>query len=158
MGTRKIVYVVFLLPVIVSIIFASIVLVEALKQPHRELKILQPNSPDSNIGSSDAIKIIGIQKQYLVITPIEIQIRIDDQTFNCGDLYITIFDITFFEKKVVSQSGFFNQCFNTEDSLLPVDDEFSEIITDPGNYEIEVKMTDEHQKKTISQSAKFSVK
>ena len=42
--------------------------------------------------------------------------------------------------------------------MLPVDDEFSEVIDTPGSYEILVEINDKSQKDTISAKEKFSVK
>ena len=41
---------------------------------------------------------------------------------------------------------------------LPVGDEFSELVIDPGNYEIIIQMVDENGRNNISTSAKFTVK
>jgi len=156
-ASRGIVYVVFLLPIIASIIFGSLVLIEVLKQPDRELKMWQFKSSDSHIVSDALITILGIQNHYSTTSPIEIQAIIDDRNFDCGDLYITIFDLTHSSKQVVSQNAFFDQCFDRNNSILPVDDKFSEIIDTPGNYEIVLEMIDKSQKKTISSNAKFMV-
>ena len=42
--------------------------------------------------------------------------------------------------------------------MLPVDDEFSQTIESPGNYEIVIEMFDKQNKKTTSTSAEFTVK
>lgn len=158
MVTRGVVFVVFLLPVIFSIIFGTLVMAEVLKEPERELKMWQFKSSGTQIVSSEAIKILKIQKQYSTTTPIEIEVTIDDPVFDCGDLYITIFDVGSTSKEVVSQSGFFDQCFERNNSRLPIDDEFSEIIDTPGKYEIMIEINDKNQKKNIASSAKFTVK
>jgi len=155
---RGIVYVVFLLPVVASIVFGSLVMAEVLKEPNRELKFWEFEPPGVSIASSNMIKISGIQKQYSTTSPIEIKISVEDPIFDCGDLYITIFDIGSSSNQIVSQRGFFEQCFNQNNSILPINDDFSEIIDTPGNYQIVIEMNDKQQKKTIYSSAKFSVK
>ena len=155
---RGIVFVVFLLPVIASIVFGSLVMAEVLKEPNRELKFWEFEPSGVSIASSDMIKISGIQKQYSTTSPIEIKISVEDPIFDCGDLYITIFDISSSPNQIVSQSGFFEQCFNQNNSILPINDDFYEIIDTPGNYQIVIEMSDKQQKKTIYSSAKFSVK
>ncbi len=104
---RGTVYVVVLLPVIVSIVFGSVVMEEVLKEPDRELKFWEFEPSGINIASSDMIKISGIQKQYSTTSPIEIKILVEDPIFDCGDLYITIFDISSSSNQIVSQSVFF---------------------------------------------------
>jgi len=157
-ATGGTVYVVFLLPVIVSIIFGSLVMAEVLKEPERELDIWQLKSSDSHDVSSDSIKILGLESEYSTNSEIKIQVTMDDRIFDCGDLYITINNIDQIQKKVVTQSGFFGQCFDRNNSILPVDDKFSEIIETPGNYEVLIEIVDKHNKKTISSSAEFTVK
>jgi len=157
-ATGGAVYVVFILPVIVSIIFGSLVMAEILKEPERELDIWQFKSSDSNNVSSDSVKILGLEKEYSTNSEIKIQVTIDDRIFDCGDLYITINNIDHTTKKAVTQSGFFGQCFDKNNSILPVDDEFSEIIETPGNYEVVIEVVDKHNKNTISSSAEFTVK
>jgi hypothetical protein len=96
-----------------------------------------------------------LEKQYLTSTPVEIQVKIDDSLFDCGDLYVTIYSD---KNTVVTQSGFFKQCFNQNNALLPVDDKFSEIIDTPGQYDLVVKMSDPNQKSSITASEKFTIK
>ena len=158
MATGGTVYVVFLLPVIVSIIFGSLVMAEILKEPERELNFWQFKSSDSHNVSSDSVKILGLESEYSTNSEIKIQVTTDDRIFDCGDLYITINNIDQTPKKAVTQSGFFGQCFDRNNSILPVDDEFSEIIETPGNYEVVIEIIDKHNKKTISTSAEFTVK
>ncbi len=156
MAIRGIVYVVFLLPIISSIVFGTLVLNGILiEKPERELNMWQF---DSNFVSGHDVEILGLEKQYSTSEPVEIQVLIDDSLFDCGDLYITIYDVSSFSKQVVTQSGFFDQCFEKNNLSLPVGDEFSEIVVDPGNYEIVIQMVDENGKNNISTSAKFTVK
>ena len=156
--TAAVVYVVFVLPIIASIIFGSIVMLEVLKEPERELNLLQFKSSDTRVVSSKAFKILGLEREYSTNSEIKIEVIIDDRVFDCGDLYITLYDLNLPSKKVVTQSGFFSQCFDRNNSILPVDDEFSEVIASPGKYEIVIEMIDKPNKKTIFSSAEFSVK
>ncbi len=156
MVVRGIVYAVFLLPVISSIIFGAFVLNGILiEKPERELNMWQF---DSNFVSTHDIEILGLEKQYSASDPVEIQVSIDDSLFDCGDLYITIYDVSSSSKQVVTQSGFFDQCFAKNNSVLPIGDEFSEIVDKSGNYEIIIQMVDDAGKNSVSKSAKFTVK
>ena len=156
MVARGIVFAVFILPIISSIIFGAFVLNGILiEKPERELNMWQF---DSDFVSTHDIEILGLEKQYSASDPVEIQVSIDDSLFDCGDLYITIYDVSSFSKQVVTQSGFFDQCFAKNNSVLPIGDEFSEIVDKSGNYEIIIQMVDDAGKNSVSKSAKFTVK
>ena len=156
MAVRGIVYVVFVLPIASSIIFGALVLNGILiEEPDRELNMWQF---DSTFVSTPDVEILGLEKQYSTSDHVEIQVAIDDPLFDCGDIYITIYDISSSSKQVVTQSGFFDQCFAKNNSVLPIGDEFSETVDKSGNYEIIVQMVDENGKNSVSSSAKFNVK
>jgi len=152
--TTRLVYVVFILPLLLSIAFGSIVMADVLKSPDRELNMWRINS--GNISNHDkSITIIGLEKQYSTSTPIEMQVKVNDPFYDCGDLYVTIYSV---KNTVIFQNGFFKQCFVKNNSNLPVDDKFSEIIDTPGQYELVVKMNDQNQKSSITDSKKFTIK
>jgi hypothetical protein len=150
MATR-LVYVIFILPIVLSIVFGSVVMADVLQSSDRELNMWRVGSTSTN----ESIQIIGLESQYLASSPIEIQVKIDDPLYDCGDLYVTIYSG---KSTVITQSGFFKQCFNENNSLLPVDDEFSEIIDTPGQYTLVVKINDQNQKNTMTASGKFTIK
>ncbi|NJK77689.1 MAG: hypothetical protein HC944_01090 [Nanoarchaeota archaeon] len=153
MATR-LVYIVFVLPVLISIAFATVVMADILQSPDRELD-MWPMGKHNMMTDDESISIIGLEKQYSISTPIQIQVKIDDSQFDCGDLYVTVYS----EKDtIVTQSGFLQQCFDSNNSLLPIDDAFSEIIGTPGEYDLVVKMTDQNQKSSITASSKFTIK
>ena len=147
-------YVVFVLPIVLSIAFGTVVLIDILQSHDRELN-MWPMGHSEIMKNDVDISIIGLENQYSISSPIQIQVKIDDSKFDCGDLYVTVYS----EKHtVVTQSGFLQQCFDDNDSLLPIDDDFSEILDKPGQYEIVVKMTDQNQKSSITTSGKFTIK
>lgn len=148
------VFVVFLLPVIFSVIFGSAVMADILDKPGRELNMWPMSYSDSG-SSHGSIEIIGLSRQYSTSEPVEIQIRVNDPSFDCGDLYITIYSAG--KSDVITQGGFFEQCFLKGNQILPVGDKFSKAIDIPGNYEIVVDMVSK-QLKNISISGTFSVK
>ena len=149
------VFVVFLLPVIFSIIFGSAVMADILDKPDRELNMWPMSYSDGISSHSSSIEIIGLSKQYSTSEPVEIQIKINDSSFDCGDLYVTIYSSG--TSDVITQGGFFEQCFVQGNQILPIDDKFSKAIDIPGNYEIVVDMVSK-QLKNISISGTFSVK
>lgn len=150
---RGIAYVVFLMPVILSVIFGSTVLGQVLQEPERQLNMI-PNFEFQPKEEQQPIHIIGLKNTYSVSESIKVQIKVDDTKFTCGDLYITIFELT--TKEVLSQNGFFDQCFDETD-LLPIDDEFTESIKSSGEYELMVELLDKTQKDSLSISSKFKV-
>lgn len=154
----KIAYFVFLFPVIISLALGSFVMAEVLNEPERELNMWPFKTSGTTKVQSDSIKIISLQQEYSSTTPINIQVSVTDPTFDCGDLYITIYDLNSSPKQVVTQSGYFGQCFQKENLMLPVDDEFSEKISDSGQYEIVAEINDKHYKKIIATSEKFTIK
>ena len=148
---RGVLYAVFLLPVIFSIIFGSAVMADILQEPNRELNMWPSGSSGSS--HSKSIQIIGIASQYTTSTPVKIMVSITDTSFDCGDLYVTIYS----GKTVVTQSGYLEQCFAKNNANLPIGDNFSETLGS-GQYELVAEMKDKAQKHTISASGKFTVK
>jgi hypothetical protein len=153
MATR-LVYIVFVLPVILSIAFGTVVMADVLQSPERELN-MWPMSNSNTISNDESISIIGLEKQYSISTPIQIQVKVDDSQFDCGDLYVTVYSG---KHTVVTQNGFLQQCFDENNDLLPINDNFSEIVDTPGQYELVVKITDQNQKSSITTSGKFTIK
>ena len=103
MVTKK-VLVVFVLPAIFSVIFGSAVMNDILQKPDRELNMWPMSSSEGFSTNYDPIEIIGLSKQYSNSEPIEIQVKINDSSFNCGDLYVTIYSSE--KNDVITQSGF----------------------------------------------------
>ena len=154
MVTRKVV-VVFVLPVVFSLIFGSAVLYDILQKPDRELN-MWPSSYSGGFSShDDSITIVGLSNQYSVSEPIEIQIKVNDSSFDCADLYITIYSSG--NNDVITQGGFFNQCFEAGSKVLPLGEKFSKIIDTPGSYKIVAEMISKDLL-TISTNGVFTVK
>ncbi len=152
MVTKK-VFLVFGLPVIFSIIFGSVVLNDILQEPNRELN-MWPMSFSETSSQDAIIEIIGLSNQYSTSEPVEIKIKVNDSSFDCGDLYVTIYSSG---KNVVTQGGYFEQCFEEGNNLLPIGDTFSEIIDTPGSYEIVAEMVSK-ELKNISIRGIFTIK
>ena len=152
----KRVFIVFVLPVILSIIIGSAVLSDVLQKPGRELN-MWPMSNSEGIGTShiSPIEIIGLSKQYSTTEPVEIQVKVGDSSFSCGDLYITIYSSK--NNDVISQGGFFEQCFESGNNIIPVGEEFSKVIDTPGSYDIVTEMVSK-QLNNISTKGTFTVK
>jgi len=154
MVTKKIL-VVFVLPAIFSLVFGSAVMAEILQKPDRELNMWPMSSSEGFSNNYDPIEIIGLSKQYSTSEPIEIQVKINDSSFNCGDLYVTIYSSG--KNNVITQSGFFEQCFEQGTTIIPVGDKFSEVIDSSGTYEIVAEMVSK-KLMNISTSEVFTIK
>ena len=158
MAMRKVVFAVFLIPAIVSIFFGGFVLGEVLKKPDRELNMIPSDFSGNLVISSKAMEILGLQKEYSTSAPIEISVSVSDPIFDCGDLYITIYDVSKVPKEVVTQSGFFEQCYEKNNLVMPIDDKFSELVDSPGQYELVSEINDKDFKKSLTASERFTVK
>ena len=152
MATKRIL-IVFVLPVIFSLVFGSAVMADTLQKPGRELN-MWPMSSSEDSSSHSKIEIVGLSSQYSTSEPIEIQVKIDDSSFNCGDLYVTIYSS---KNDVITQGGFLEQCFENGSEILPLSDKFSKVIQTPGSYEIVAEMVSTDLK-NISIRGTFIVK
>ncbi len=153
MASKRI-FVVFVLPVIFSLAFGAAVMSDILQKPDRELNMWPMSSSEGFSTPNTSIEIIGLSKQYSTLVPVEIQVKVGDSSFECGDLYVTIYSSA---NDVITQSGFFEQCFEKGNKIIPVDDQFSKIIDTPGSYEVVVEMVSK-QLKSISAKGAFTVK
>lgn len=135
MATMR-VFVVFILPVIFSISLGAVVLNGIVEQPGRELNMWQFGGEFSSSHGGGIVGIIGLSEEYSTLEPVEIALQFDHLPFDCGDLYITIYETA--SNTAIIQNGFFNQCFDTQGVINPV--EFSEIVGTPGSYELSVEI------------------
>jgi|TARA_B110000263_G_C15217750_1_gene468342 hypothetical protein len=148
-------FIVFILPIIFSILVGSVVMVDILQKPDRELNMWPISNSESSNSHGSTIEIIGLLSQYSISEPVEIEVKINDSSFNCGDLYITIY--TSGKSDLVTQSGFFEQCFESGSNILPLNDTFSNVISTPGSYQLVVNMVSKDLF-TISTSGIFTIK
>ncbi|MCZ6584332.1 MAG: hypothetical protein O6746_05435 [Thaumarchaeota archaeon] len=155
---RSVAFVVFIFPVVISLFFGTYVITDVLKEPNRELKMLNFEFPEGLDFQTESIKISGLLKEYSKSDTIEIKVSILDPIFDCGDLYITIYDLSSSPKQVFTQSGYFEQCFGKNNLLLPIEDEFSEIVNISGQYEILIEMKDKSYKRSVAANEMFRVK
>ncbi len=145
-------FIVYILPIILSVSLGTLVMAEALNDPDRELNMWQFDSSKSIIQKGELI-ISGLDTIYSTSDSIKFEIKVDDSSFQCGDLYITIFEAD----NVVTQSGFLKQCFSKNQSL-PIDDEYSEVITNPGKYKIVIELFEQSYNNSLSYIANITVK
>ena len=162
MCARKIAYVVFVFPVAISMILGGYVLSNVLAQPDRHLNMWQINlnfsfaTGPTQIGSKD-IRIANLNSSYPLSAPLGFTVRVNDTTFNCGDLYMTIYNMSSVPKSVVAQNAYFNQCFAQANSTLPLTGPFSPAVNSTGTYQIEADMKDKSYTKDINVTATFNI-
>ena len=130
---------------------------ETLSSPDRELNFLQFGGGGYDSSSKSGISLVGFNNEISQNSNLEFSINFSDSDFNCGDLYITIYDVTS-GKQVLTQSGYLKQCFVQNNDLLPVDDTFSELITQPGTYEIHIEIFNEKYSESVSMTETLRVK
>jgi hypothetical protein len=113
---------------------------------------------DGDTGSLDdtGLSIIGLEKTYSTSDQIEFKVQVRNSNFDCGDLYITI--STSDMKQVITQSGFLKQCFTQQNQHIPLDDKYSEIIREPGKYQILIEIFDQNYNDSLSYVANITVK
>jgi|TARA_B110000014_G_C19578189_1_gene307671 hypothetical protein len=151
-------FIVYVLPIILSVSLGTLVMAEALNDPERELNMWQFGSGISSTQQSQEIGVIGLEKTYSTSDPIQFEIKINDSDFECGDLYVTIYKITNSEDQVLTQSGYLKQCFLNNQQNLPLGDEYSEIITESGMYRIIIEIFDVEYNESLSYVGIITVK
>ena len=130
---------------------------ETLSSPDRELNFLQFGGEGHTSSLKSEINLVGFNDEIEQNSNLEFGIKFLNSDFNCGDLYITIYDVTTSEKQVLTQSGYLKQCFIQNENILPVDDTYSELITKPGTYEIYIEIFNEKYSENISMTETLRV-
>ena len=135
---------------------------ETLNDSDRELNFLQfgekSSTTSSSPNSTSQLSIVGFSSEITQNSNLEFSVKVTNSNFNCGDLYITIFDVSTSDKQVLTQSGFLNQCFIENNNMLPVNENYSELISKSGTYEIFVEIYDIKYTKKISVTEILEVK
>ena len=148
---------IYVLPIVLSVSLGTAVMAETLSNSDRELNFLQFGGEGYSSNSEDKINLIGFNTEITQNSNLEFGINFSNSDFNCGDLYITIYDITS-GKQVLTQSGYLKQCFIENNNTLPVDESYSELISNSGTYEIHIEIFDQKYSKSISMTETLRVK
>ena len=158
MTVQKIALLVFVFPVVISIVFGASVLSNVLALPDRHLNLWQFVPPQATQTGDNGIKIQNLLNSYSTFTPVNITVLVNNTAFDCGDLYITIYDLDTSPNQVTAQNAYFSQCFAQNNLTLPIDDTFSQTIGKSGNYEIVAEMKDKNNQNTIKSTADFKIR
>ena len=151
-------FVIYILPIVLSVSLGTAVMAETLGSSDRELNFLQFGGEGYSPIDKSEISLIGYTTEITQNTNLEFSIKFGNPDFNCGDLYITIYDASTSEKEVLTQSGYLKQCFIQNNNILPVGENYSELISKPGTYEIYVEIYDQKYSKSISMTETLRVK
>tara|TARA_B110000014_G_scaffold54461_1_gene36678 strand:+ start:651 stop:1121 length:471 start_codon:yes stop_codon:yes gene_type:complete len=150
-------FVIYVLPIVLSVSLGTAVMAETLSSPDRELNFLQFDGDGYSSISKSGISLIGFNNEITQNSNLEFSINFSNADFNCGDLYITIYDVTS-EKQVLTQSGYLKQCFVQNNNILPVDDTYSELISKSGTYEIQIEIFDQSYSTSMIMTETLRVK
>jgi len=131
---------------------------ETLTSSDRELNFLQFGDEGYTSSSKNVINLVGFNDELLQNSNLEFSIKLSNSDFNCGDLYITIYDVSNSVKEVLTQSGYLKQCFIQNNNILPVGENYSELIPESGIYEIHIEIFNEKYSKNISTTETLRVK
>ena len=131
---------------------------ETLGSTDRELNFLQFDNEGYSSSSKNEINLVGIDSQITQNSNLEFSINFSNSDFNCGDLYITIYDVSTSEKHILTQSGYLKQCYVQNNNILPVGENYSESISKSGTYEIHVEIFNEKYTKSITTTETLEVK
>ena len=151
------IFLIYLLPIVLSVSLGTAVMAETLSDSERELNFLQFGGEGYISSSKTDIQLIGFSSEIIQNSNLEFSITFSNSDFNCGDLYITIYDVSTSEKQVLTQSGYLKQCFIQNNNILPVGESYSELISKPGLYEIYVEIFDEKYSKNMSMTQTLRV-
>ena len=131
---------------------------ETLSSSDRELNFLQFGGEGYTSSSNNVINLVGFNDELLQNSNLEFSIKLSNSDFNCGDLYITIYDVSNSVKEVLTQSGYLKQCFIQNNNILPVGENYSELMSESGTYEIYIEIFNEKYSKNISTTETLRVK
>jgi hypothetical protein len=158
LAVKKIAYLVFIFPIIASLIFGGFVLSDVLGQPDRKLNMWQFKFENQTEQQGDKeIRLLNLATSYNMSTPMRFSVMVNDTAFDCGDLYLTIYDPNTSPKQVIVQHAYFSQCFAQTKSNLPLQDTFSPSIDKAGLYQIVAEMKDKANQNSIRVKANFRV-
>ncbi|MEM3143509.1 MAG: hypothetical protein QXW91_02660 [Candidatus Nitrosotenuis sp.] len=138
----------FIIPIVFSFVFGGIVLSLALGQADISHPVSSPRQ---------SLQFVGVASEYAISEIISASVSVSDPAYDCGDLYITIFDVSGSQKMAVTQGAFFDQCYG-QSGVLPLNESFAEIMPSAGRYQIEAQLFDNQGNKFLSATHIFTVR
>ncbi|MDC0159746.1 hypothetical protein OAJ55_03560 [Candidatus Nitrosopelagicus sp.] len=150
-------FVIYILPIVLSVSLGTAVMAETLNSSDRELNFLQFGG-EAYIRTTDEISFDGFNSEIAQNSNLEFGLKVSNPDYDCGDLYITIYEISTSEKQIFTQSGYLKQCFIQNNNTLPVGESYSELISKPGSYEIHIEIFNDKYSDSISVTKTLLVK
>lgn len=154
MAARSI-YLVFVLPAALSLALGGAVIGAVLQEPGRSLSIMGTDGDGKAPLVSDQVAILGLSRSYGMSEIIALGVAALDDSFDCGDLYVTITHAGTGE--VVYHDGYFGQCYAASNATLPVGEAYTKSLDAPGSYEVRVDLKDVRGASTASVRGAFVV-
>jgi len=142
---------VFVIPIVFSFVYGGAVLSLSLQEPDRGIDF-------QGTTQLTLIEITSLQDEYSSSDAINVQVLVRDPKFNCGDLYMTIYDVSSSQRKAVAQGAFFDQCYDSSGTLPVGDDQFSQKVDVAGKYLLEVQLFDQNGDKFLTTSQNFRIR
>ena len=149
------IYLVFVLPAVLSLALGGAVIGTILQEPDRSLDLTGAGGGGEAPLVSDRVAILGLSSSYGMSETITLGVAALDDSFDCGDLYVTITHAGTGE--VVYHDGYFGQCYVASRSTMPVDETYTKSLDVPGSYEVRVDLKDVRGAGTASVRGVFTV-
>ena len=130
-------YMVFVLPVAVSVPAAAFVMA---------------GLADDGAQAFESVRLVGLEGAHPSSEPLSVSAAADP-AFDCGDFYIAVFGPG---GELVAQEAYFEQCFAEEGLEVPVDGEFS-LMLEAGQYRVSVDVIDAAGEGTATAAATVTV-
>ena len=144
---------IFILPILFSIAFASAVMIDIVQKPDRALNLWPMSEKESQ---HSYVTIIGMSKQYYSVSEsIDVQVMIHNPNFSCVDLDVRVFLNG--NDGSVTQKTFSDQCFG-ENNLIPVDDVISLSLVSSGSYTLMVQVSNDELGFISANSKTFTIR
>lgn len=148
---KGVAYVVFVLPVVFTIVFSTAVLAGALDTMDRELNMWPSGAHKASPVSGDMI-ITGLHSEYAESEAIIFHVSVPEAGYDCGTLDMQMRNSV---GELIEEQSYDSQCYTNEILSLPLDG-FSTVAGPPGSYTLTVTMSmDEDQ---LLASAVFTVR
>ena len=129
-------YVVFVLPVIFTLVFSTAVLAGALDTMDRELN-MWPGGGHNSSTLGGEIVISGLHDEYDQSDTIEFHAIVTEHRYDCGTLFVRMYSSV---GEMVEERIYESQCFAAESLPLPLEG-FSTTAGAPDSYTVTVTMS-----------------
>ena len=150
------IYLVFVLPAVLSLALGGAVIGAILQEPDRSLDLTGAGGGGEAPLVSDRVAILGLSSSYGMSETITLGVAALDDSFDCGDLYVTISRAG--DGEAIFQDGYFAQCYAEGGLPLPVEEgRYAKSFDIPGSYEITASLVSPRGTEAASVRGVFTV-